>query len=197
MQSDWSGIVALAFNWQSLLAGLVGFLAAIAAVVFTLLAENRKAKRELRALKGALGSEIRQFSKLALETHLRCRDCLTTNRPMPFQQIEDAARFPNPVIYLSSANKLGLIGDEAHYVVYFFGLIDVFRGTVGPMRLNQRLKNDIGRDNLLAAAAGLLTACQVAADLLRRFKSRYFENADDRFKRSVLEAATVWKDLKL
>jgi|SRR5271169_5990104 len=59
-QDLWAGVLAFA-------AGLLGFLAAIWAVRKTLQSEQRRASRELDALKKGLGTEARHFARGAYE----------------------------------------------------------------------------------------------------------------------------------
>jgi hypothetical protein len=47
-------------HWQALLAGVLGFGAAIVVVAFTLRSERRRADRDLEALRRSLGIEVRQ-----------------------------------------------------------------------------------------------------------------------------------------
>jgi hypothetical protein len=58
------------YDWQWLLAGALGFAAAIIVVVITLLSERRKTGRELVAIRRSLGVELRQFVTMAHGAHL-------------------------------------------------------------------------------------------------------------------------------
>lgn len=79
----------LLYDWQSLLAGALGFAAAIIAVVLTLLAERRKARRELVAIRRSLGVELRQFVTMAHGAHLGFRKLAEGNPPITARMIEN------------------------------------------------------------------------------------------------------------
>src|SRR5271168_470416 len=121
----WIAAVDFLNHWQTLIAGLMGAGAAIAAVVFALLSERRRGKREAAALRVALGAEIRQFALRAYEAHLSIRCRLENREPISVHQLDDHARFPAPVIYPNVANGLGMLEGHAHEVVIFYGRIDL------------------------------------------------------------------------
>src|SRR5271170_2941002 len=113
---DWQDLAAgiLAF-----FAGILGFSAAIYAVSATLRGERRRDERELLAIQQALTAEIFQFATLALEAHKEVKRLATTrpNAGVTIHDLEEATRFPDPVIYPNTANRLGLLGDHANDVV--------------------------------------------------------------------------------
>jgi len=67
-------------HWQAVIAGVVGFAAAIVAVVITLRSERRKAVRELDTLRKSLGVEMRQFTVQALNGHRSLRNLAQQGR---------------------------------------------------------------------------------------------------------------------
>jgi hypothetical protein len=60
-------------KWQDLVAGLIGAAAVIMTVRWTLLAERRRHEEEAKALRTALGAEVRQFGSHAGRGREVCR----------------------------------------------------------------------------------------------------------------------------
>jgi hypothetical protein len=120
-------------KWQDLIAGLVGAAALVWTVRWTLLAERRRDKQEARALRTALGAEIRQFGASAVDGFRRIAAILSTGAGLGSvvsvspQQLGNVARFPDPVVYQHSAARLGTLGDYAHGVVFFFGQVTLVK----------------------------------------------------------------------
>lgn len=184
------------YQWQTLvgaLAGaLLGFAAAIWTIRKTLQSEIRNAAIELESIKKALGSEIRQYAHQALNGHRVCRGLASGAGNFAMLDIQNAARFPEPVIYPNVANRLGLIGDEAHWIVFFFGQIQVFRDARDDMR---RLPNpsSIPPQNAIFAADALLDACEAAVHVLPLVRSgSYYAGQDAKFAQAVLDARKQW-----
>jgi hypothetical protein len=196
-------MIGLLHEWQDLaagilafLAGILGFFAAIWAVSATLRSERRRDERELFSIKRALTAEIFQFATLALDAHKQ-RKRLITMRPdagVTIHDLEEATRFPEPVIYSNTANRLGLLGDHANDVVLFFSRIQIIRAGVARMRRDltdqrstteralETLRNEgvatplikvppmlaIGRENSEDISEQLLVVAETSADLLPR-----------------------------
>src|SRR5271155_1104661 len=149
---DWQDLAAgiLAF-----FAGILGFSAAIYAVSATLRGERRRDERELLAIQQALTAEIFQFATLALEAHKEVKRLATTrpNAGVTIHDLEEATRFPDPVIYPNTANRLGLLGDHANDVVFFFSQIQVIRAPVSRIRrdlMDQRSTAERAMENMRA-----------------------------------------------
>jgi hypothetical protein len=96
-------------DWGGLIAGVLGFVAAIAAVVVTLRSERRRATRELNSLRRALGVEIRLYTVNAHTAYLYLKSLLfdrTHENVIPATLVEDRAKLPSPAIYPNAALKL-------------------------------------------------------------------------------------------
>jgi hypothetical protein len=136
-------MIDLLREWQDLAsgilafsAGVLGFFAAIWAVRATLRSESRRDQRELFSIKRALTAEIFQFGTTAFDAYNQVKR-LTAMRPdagITIHDLEEATRFPEPVIYPNTANRLGLLGDHANDVVLFFAKIQVIRAAVARIR---------------------------------------------------------------
>jgi hypothetical protein len=188
-----SGYVDCLDKWQALEAGVLGFAAAITVVWMTLRSERRREKREFQALKIAIGSEIRQFALMAIEAHERCAAAIDNPRGMSLHDLEDACRFPIPIIYESNANSVGKFGNCVHELVLFVGNISVLRQTVDRIESNTHPGGDIGRDNTVTAAGALLMISEIGEFLVARIKNpKYFENADNRYRERLKVARDAW-----
>ena len=188
-------------EWQELasgilgfIAGLLGFAAAIYAVSKTLRGERRRDERELLSIKQALTAEIFQFATLALEAHgeVKRLAALRPDAGITIHDLEEATRFPDPVIYPNTANRLGLLGDHANDVVLFFSQIQVIRSAISRIRrdlIDQRSTTEraieslrkegvpapiikgpiilaIGPENSADVSEKLLVASEISAELL-------------------------------
>ena len=184
-------LIELADHWQALLAGLLGFAAAIVAVILTLRAEHRKAAAEDQTFKHALGAEVRQFGLLAFEALLRLQQPGIT-----VQMIEDSTRFPSPAIYLSNGHRVGSLGDhEDQQVVYFYGQIDILVSGVARMRRDFPPRTPVGKTELQALCDVLFEACNAAAGLLAPLSAGATENANDAKFRELVEEKRRLRDL--
>ena len=106
------------------------------AVSATLRSERRRDEQELFSIKRALTAEIFQFATLAFDAHKQVK-MLAATRPdagVTIHDLEEATRFPEPVIYPNTATRLGLLGDHANDVVLFFSKIQIIRAGVVRMR---------------------------------------------------------------
>lgn len=191
----WYGIVEWLDHWQSLLAGVLGFGAAIIVIRMTLRHERRDARRELDALKKALGSEVRQFAQQAYLAHEALRKLAAGAGNFHISQVAEAGRFSEPVIYLNSAARIGLVGDEAHHVVLFFATIQAFRDAVGRLR-DYPTPQSIPPVHAAGPAETLLRACEAAVQLLPLLRSgAYYDKRDVLYCDWVAKARVSWDDL--
>src|SRR6266446_5189305 len=188
----WVAAVDFVDHWQTLIAGLVGASAAIAAVVFALLSERRRRRREATALRVALGAEIRQFAFRAYEAHLSMRRRLENGEPISVHQLDDDARFPAPVIYPNVANGLGMLQGHAHEVVIFYGRIDLMRDAIA--RLKGQLKPDdqVDRPTAATLVSVLLDICREAQNALPAFAGTPRSEHDAEFTGVVTSALEIW-----
>src|SRR5882757_9190182 len=111
MENFWEHFLAALDRWQALIAGALGFGAAIWTVRRTLQAEERKTKREIETLRHSLGVEIRQCVGSALAMHRSLRRLAQMERRIPITSwmIENSGPLLRPVVYPASADKIGLL----------------------------------------------------------------------------------------
>lgn len=123
--------MSLLDHWQtlvgSLLGAILGFAAAIWTVRMTLLSEERRANREAWSIRRSLTAELRQIGLRAFDGYRACKMLSETAGGVTIEQLENAARFPNPVVYPTVAARLDAIGANAEKVVFFYGSIDLIR----------------------------------------------------------------------
>jgi hypothetical protein len=157
-------------HWQTLIAGTLGFGAAIAAVVFTLNTERRKMERELEAIRSSLAIEFRQSTARALSAARLLRKHAISGKPITARMVESSFYFPPPVIYQASADKIGLLGKDAMDVVIVYNLIDLARN--GAERLQtSRTPDDISANTVGSTAVAFLNACLYATSVLPVLKT--------------------------
>jgi hypothetical protein len=151
---------------------VLGFAAAIGTVWWTLTSEARKAKRErneeVLSLRHALGAEIRQIAHRALEAHHEC-EAVAARGEFTLLQIENAVRFPEPIIYPAVAGKLGLLGDGAYQTVFFFACISMVKDGVDRMRRSTVQR--FGPQNAIDLAGALLLTSSAAEPLLPQLRA--------------------------
>jgi hypothetical protein len=187
-----SGLVNCLYQWQGLVAGILGFAAAILAVFMTLRSESRRNKRETLALKRALLSEMWGFAGQALRAHQILSEQLYRGSQIRVHDLEDAAHFPAPVIYPNIADKLGLLGEDAHHIVHFYQQLQTLKDTVGRIRRDfdrQRIEVENPED----AVEAFLSLAETAAPLLPRLRvSRADQAADPNFAVAVGQSRSQW-----
>jgi hypothetical protein len=192
----WSEIVSWADHWQSLLAGVLGFAAAIGAVVLTLRSEHRRSERRTRAMRRALLAEMWGFAGQALSGYQRLAAILQQGAQIRIRDLEDAARFPEPVIFPNIAGELGALGEVAHHVVHFYQRLRAAMDAVDRVRRNFD-ERQVGPANPEDLAEALLEIAEVAAPLLPRLRvSRDYSRADTNFAIGVERARAEWVQLK-
>jgi hypothetical protein len=145
------------------------------------------------ALKAALGSEIRQFALMALEAHERFASSLDGRSGASMHDLEDACRFPAPIIYESNAASVGKFGNCVHDLVLFFASILILKQAIERMK-SIHGHGFIGVENTKHVAAELLKICEIGEFLLPRIDNpSYFENADRRYCELLSKARAAWK----
>jgi|SRR5271169_3574592 len=156
-------------HWQAIIAGALGFAAAIVAVVLTLRIERRKLHREMDALQKSLAVELRQQVGSALTAALSLRR-LALSPPISARMVESYARVPASAVYPASADKIGLLGDDAMEVVTVYSLIALGRSATESL-INSRYPDDISAVMVEATAVTFLTACEYARSVLPKLKT--------------------------
>ncbi len=157
-------------HWQALIAGVLGFTAAIGVVWMTLRVERRKLQRELDALRKSLAVELRQVVPRALGAGVALRDLARSRQQITARMVENYARVSVPMVYPATADKIGLLGDDAMGVVIIYSLIELGRsGTVS--LINSRDPDNISPDTVAASAIPFFTACEYALSVLPKLKT--------------------------
>jgi hypothetical protein len=157
-------------RWQALIAGALGFAAAIGVVWITLRIERRKLQRELNALRKSLAVELRQVVPRALGAGVALRDLAQSNQQITARMVESYARIPTPMVYPAAADQIGLLGDDAMGVVIVYSLIELARSGIVSL-INSRYPDNISPDTVAASAIPFFTACEYALSLLPKLKT--------------------------
>ena len=161
----------ITFDWGGFFAGILGFVAAIGAVLITLGTERRRAKRELKSLRRALGIEVRLYSANALTAHYYCKSLLTNDDgPIHAILIEDRARLPPSTVYANAVVKIGEFGDCAATLVRFFASIAAAREAAKRLRHHPSADN-LPRAEIAKAADGLIGIAKMGSDLFPFLKT--------------------------
>ena len=186
-------VLDLVDHWQDLLAGLLGFGAAILAVRFTLRAETRKQERELSALRRSFGVEFRQCLLAAIGAHQSLKSLAQSPNPITARAIENLVILPKPVIYPASADKVGLLGTEAMDVVAMYGLLWAVRDSVERLQ-RHRTPNNISSVLVAATAGALMRVCTEGAAVLPRLKTEvpHIDDRDAALIQLIGNEAVAW-----
>ena len=170
MQNAWRYTTLADFldHWQALVAGLLGFGAAIVVVWITLRIERRKADRELDALRKSLGVELRVLIINALVAHNSLMDRVKNNTVTTGQVLSYATSLAIPIIYPANADKIGFLGPDAMRVVAIYGLLDIARR--GISSLAQMPTANMPPNTLATIAETLRQACEKSIPMFKQFQ---------------------------
>jgi hypothetical protein len=157
-------------HWQALIAGALGFAAAIIVVRFTFKMERRKAQLELDALRKSLAVELRQVVPRALGAALALRKLAHGPEQITSRMVESFSRMPTPSVFPAAAGRIGLLGDDAMGVVIIYSLFELGRSGIISL-INSRDPNNISSDTVAASAIPFLTACEYALSVLPKLKT--------------------------
>jgi hypothetical protein len=163
-------ILDLLDHWQALIAGGLGFAAAIVAVILTLRTERRKLQRELDALRKSLAVELRQVVPRALGAGKALRDLGRAGQQVTARMVENYARTPTPMVFPTIGNKIGLLGDDAMGVVIIYSLLELGRSGIVSL-VNSRDPDNISPETIAASAIPFLAACEYALSVLPKLKT--------------------------
>jgi hypothetical protein len=162
-------------HWQALIAGTLGFVAAILVVWFTLRSERRKRKHELEALRRSLGVEVRQLVVAALDAHRSFkRMAQKRESKISARIVENYGYLPDPIIYRATADKIGLLGSQAMDVVAIYLQAEIVRGGITRL-LRHQTPDDIPHVLIAGVAHHLMTICKTALAVLPRLKTNVAE----------------------
>lgn len=157
-------------HWQALIAGALGFAAAIGVVWVTLRIERRKLQREMDALKKSLAVELRQQVPHALRAGLALRQLAGGQPPITARMLQSLATVPAPMVYPATADKIGLLGQDAMDVVIVYSLIEMGRGGTTAL-INSRYPDNITPSTVAATADAFLGACAYAQSVLPKLRT--------------------------
>jgi hypothetical protein len=149
-------------EWQDLLAGVLGFGGAITAIVYTATSERRRRAAEAKALRQALGIELRDMAANVLRVY---ESLPMEGVSISIEELVNRVRFVEPIIYQSTAGNIVAVGEHANAVVYFHSQV---RYCVdGVLRLRSTIKqgwpiSESQRRDTAAALANALRAARIA-----------------------------------
>src|SRR5271155_530478 len=127
LAEPWHYTTALDFvdHWQSLIAGLLALVAAIITVRVMWKVEQHKTEREVDSLRKSLATELRLLLPQAFRVHnsLKNRLIQKTGGQITTRILERISHIPTPIIYHATADKIGLLGNDAMDVVIIYSLI--------------------------------------------------------------------------
>ena len=181
----------LLHEWQDLVGGLIAALALVLTVKWTLEREKRRHDADTKALRIALGAEVRQQASSALTS---CRTLLlrvelesVAALGLNGERVAAICALPDPIVYSSGADKLGSIGEmEAFNVVYFYGQLAVVAADV--RRAYEERKRLLDRSAILDIAAAQLKAMDAALKALPAFKASAWSELDEGLIKQTAEA---------
>jgi hypothetical protein len=170
-----SSFISWLHEWQDLVAGLVGAAALIATVRWTLLTERRRRADEARALRVALGAEIRQFTAKAWKGFTEVYSDLRKATPaaviaISAHELEGTALFPEAVVYPQTAASLGLLGAYAYRVVHFYAQLSLVRDLIRRAAQAPDSHTPCQWNYVLNFADGLLKTTEAAMKTLPAFE---------------------------
>jgi hypothetical protein len=156
-------------HWQAFIAGILGFAAAIIVVLVTLRIERRKADRELDALRKSLAVELRLMVANALGTYHSLMKRVLQKDAVTYRALTYLFRVPNPIIYPATADKIGLLGPDAMYVVVIYNLVQTARE--GVASLEGIPLDRIPPESIAIIAQSLLQACEQSRPILKKLRT--------------------------
>jgi hypothetical protein len=174
---DWNSVIEGIKGWQDLIAGVVGAAVLAYTVYVTLSTERRRRDSEADAMRIALGAEVRQFAGRAINAHgaichrLRKAGAVGGTVRVTIIQIRGDTRFPEPVVYPNSADRLGLLGPLAHDVVYFFAQVNVVQEALRLLGENTEPNAYLFREQVVSLASALLNAAEAGIRAFPAFPS--------------------------
>jgi hypothetical protein len=184
-------------HWQTLLAGILGFTAAIVAVVIALRSERRKAARDLEALRRSIGLEVRQCTAVALGSfQLLAKLAQKKDGPITYRMVQSYAHFQDALIFPAVADKIGLLGSDAIEVLIFYNSIDAVRRGISQLA-NYRTPDDIS-PNVVAGTTNCLTpALRQGSAVIAALKidDARTQERDEKLRAEIDAETTAWDTL--
>ena len=161
MQTPWrfTTWLDLLDHWQSLVAGVLAFIAAVIVVVGAEWFARRRDRREVVAIRASLTVEIQQF----VDTLLRLRGMIRTPSDGPMltrRDLQKFAEFHQPVVYPAIAEKIGLLGPS------LAGGVSAFYADVERVRYAAKIEADKLEDQILIIVMQIEDTCRANLLLL-------------------------------
>jgi hypothetical protein len=116
---DWiqhCSVARFFYDWQTVIAGAL----ALGAAWLAVRAAHQRERREVEAIRLSRAVEIRHLVNILFETHRGFGEALSKNLyPRADDVVKQTSRGV-PVIYPATADRVGLLGSVAPYVVIFY-----------------------------------------------------------------------------
>ncbi|MGA8077364.1 MAG: hypothetical protein WB868_08255 [Xanthobacteraceae bacterium] len=173
---QYTTIVDLIDHWQALIAGALGFAAAVVAVILTLRIERRKLQREMDALQKSLAIELRQHVGNALVAGNALKGLARGGHRITARMVESLVQVPAPIVYPASAAKIGLLGQDAMDLVIVYSLIEIGRSAATRLITSSRAPDDISAETVEATGTAFLFACAYAQSVLPKLRTGVVEH---------------------
>ncbi len=188
------------YDWQTVIAGVLAFVAGFGTVVATMIIarrqiaasreeadrviaatreqtettvrlERERGASEVDALRKALAVELRQQITRAMGAYDGLYGLgFMPNAPITSRMVESKSRMFAPVIYLANAGKIGLLGAGAMDVVIVYDLLEIARDGAARV-MNFRTPDDISAGVVMGTAQPFLMACRYARDVLPKLRT--------------------------
>ncbi len=189
---EWFG--QFLYDWQTGLTGVLGFGAAILAVVCTLRSERRRAKEELEALRRSLGVELRQCTTFALTAHRALRRLAQSKgTPITSRMIERLVHLPEPVIFRACADKVGMLGPQAMDVTIFYSQLELVRAGIQKL-LHDRTPDSIQPLPVATTAQALMSMAEYGRGVLPSMKTNVtqIDSRDATLIETITNESSQW-----
>jgi hypothetical protein len=136
--------LALLDHWQTLAPGILALGAALIAVR----AARQKERRGVKAIRLSLAVEIRRLVNVMLQTHEIFDRVSAKNQTLLADDVVQALSRGRPVVYPAAADRVGLLGRVAPYVVMFYANLKDLEHA-GRMTDLMKIIEDACRQNVL------------------------------------------------
>jgi hypothetical protein len=125
------------YDWQTVIAGILAFVAGFGTVVATMIIANKQiaasreeAKKVIDAIRASLAVEIREYIGILIKTREILRPYSEPEKPIQARDLRSVAVFSPPTVYPASADRIGLLGPLAVSVTSFYSTIERLNSTV-------------------------------------------------------------------
>jgi hypothetical protein len=189
---DYTNFVDAIDHWQALIAGLLGFAAAIIVVWITLHIESRKRRIEADTVRKSLAVELRQLIPHALGAHKALKGLALSaprsNLLITTRMVESLSRVPAAIVYPANAQRIALLGSDAMDVVITYSLIELGRSGTASL-LRSRTPDNITPSTVEQVSDVFLSACVYARTVLPNLRTGV--PSHDEKDRTLIEAITA------